>query len=342
MTSRQRSLGFGLLVALALAAWGVLLCHGVMIRMPGKSHDGPLAPLTAAERGIRANLERHVRVLADEIGERHLLGRREQLERAAGYLESVLDELGYEVETDSFEVRGEPVRNLEVRIRGARRPEQTVVIGAHYDSAEGTPGANDNGSAVAAVLELGRLMREDRPDRSLRLAFFVNEEPPWFQTGEMGSLHYAEQLRRDGVDVTAMLSIETIGYYSDELGSQKYPAPLSLVYPNRGNFIAFVGNIGSRGLVRRCVDLFREHAEFPSEGAALPSFLPGIGWSDHWAFWQQGYPAAMVTDTALFRYPHYHEPSDTPDKVDFERTARVVRGLVDVVRGLLASPSPAG
>jgi hypothetical protein len=334
MTPRRRRLGFGLLVFLAFMAWGVLLCHGVMIRMPGKSYDGPFAPLTTEERVIRDNLERHVRVLADEIGERHLLGRREQLDRTAGYLVTELGGLGYQVESDTFEVRGDPVHNLVARIPGATRPEQTVVIGAHYDSAEGTPGANDNGSAVAAVLELARLMREDRPDRGLHFVLFVNEEPPWFQTGDMGSLHYAEGLREGGVDVVAMLSSETIGYYSDEPGSQKYPAPLSLVYPSRGNFIAFVGNVGSRGLVRRCVDLFREHSEFPSEGAALPSFLPGIGWSDHWAFWQQGYPAVMVTDTAPFRYPHYHEPSDTPDKVDFDRTARVVRGLLDVVRGL--------
>jgi Zn-dependent M28 family amino/carboxypeptidase len=323
-----------LLVVLVLAAWAVLFIHGVMIRMPGKSYTGPLAPLTAEERVIRQGLERHVRVLADEIGERHLLGRGERLEAAAVYLESELAQLGYRVATASFDVGGDRARNLEARIRGGGASGETVVVGAHYDSAEGTPGANDNGSAVAAVLELARMMRDDRPDRQVRLAFFANEEPPWFQTGQMGSLRYAEDLRNNGVEVVAMLSIETIGYYSDEPGSQHYPAPLSLVYPSRGDFIAFVGNVGSRSLVRTCVELFRDRARFPSEGAALPSFLPGIGWSDHWSFWQQGYPAVMVTDTALYRYPHYHEPTDTPDKIDFDRTARVVNGLLDVVRGL--------
>ena len=334
MISGRRGVGFGLLVFLALLAWAVLLIHGAMIRMPGKSFSGHFAPLDAREQAIRESLERHVHELGEEIGERHLLGRKDQLDRAAGYIEAELRAASYDVESQWYEVDGDRVRNLEVLLRGESMPDQYVVVGAHYDSAEGAPGANDNGSAVAAVLELARIMRNDQPARSVRFVAFVNEEPPWFQTDDMGSLRYAKACRERNDNITAMLSIETIGYYSDEPGSQQYPPPLSLAYPDRGDFIGFVGNVGSSGLVRRCVELFRERCEFPSEGAALPSFLPGIGWSDHWAFWQVGYQGVMVTDTALFRYPHYHTPEDTPDKIDFDRTARVVSGLLDVVRVL--------
>jgi Zn-dependent M28 family amino/carboxypeptidase len=131
-----------------------------------------------------------------------------------------------------------------------------------------------------------------------------------------------------------MLSLETIGYYRDERGSQMYPPPFSLFYPSEANFIAFVGNVSSRALVLRCLATFRREVKFPSEGAALPGFITGIGWSDHWSFWKAGYPAAMVTDTALFRYPYYHSPEDTPEKLDYDRMARVVAGLERVARDL--------
>ena len=137
-----------------------------------------------------------------------------------------------------------------------------------------------------------------------------------------------------------MLSLETMGCFSDVEGSQSYPAPLSFLYPSKGNFIAFVGNFGSRALVKRCLARFRKDAAFPSEGAALPGFLPGVGWSDHWAFWEEGYPAIMVTDTAPFRYPYYHTAEDTPDKLDYERCARVVHGLREVVAELSGASTP--
>jgi Zn-dependent M28 family amino/carboxypeptidase len=207
-------------------------------------------------------------------------------------------------------------------------------VGSHYDSVVGTVGANDNASGVAATLELARLLKGNKLRRTVRFVFFVNEEPPYFQTEQMGSLVYAHQLRRDGIPVAAMISLETIGFYSDARGSQKYPALVSLFYPSRGNFIAFVGNDESRDLVRRAVRRFRESARFPSEGIAGPPTLPGVGWSDHWSFWQEGYPAIMITDTAVFRYPYYHTALDTADKVDFEKMARVVDGVRNVVASL--------
>jgi hypothetical protein len=151
----------------------------------------------------------------------------------------------------------------------------------------------------------------------------------------MGSLRYARRARERGEPVVAMLSLETIGYFSDEEGSQRYPFPFSLFYPSRGNFLAFVGNLASRDLVQRVVGSFRLHSPLPSEALAAPGWIAGIGWSDHWSFWRLGYPAVMITDTALFRYRHYHKPTDTPDKVDYEKLARITLGLEQTIRDLL-------
>jgi Zn-dependent M28 family amino/carboxypeptidase len=235
-------------------------------------------------------------------------------------------------------VQGEGVRNLEATLAGTDSALGQVVVGAHYDSVAGTVGANDNGTGVAGVLELARLMRQMRLRRTVRFVFFVNEEPPYFQSEKMGSRVYAHQLRQAGVPVSAMLSIETIGFYSNQPKSQNYPPVLNLFYPSRGNFIAFVGNTESRGLVRKSVNAFRKSTRFPSQGIAAPANWPGIGWSDQWSFWQEGFPGVMVTDTAVFRYPYYHTQNDTVDKVDFDKAARVVEGISKLVEELANKP----
>ena len=172
-------------------------------------------------------------------------------------------------------------------------------------------------------------------NKTLRFVAFVNEEPPFFQTEEMGSFVYAKRCKERGDHITAMISLETIGYFSDEPGSQKYPAAgLGFFYPGKGNFIGFAADTRSRPLLREAVAAFRQARKLPCEGAALPAAIPGIGWSDHWSFWQCGYPAIMVTDTAPFRYPHYHEPTDTPEKLDYDRFALVVSGMETVIRDL--------
>jgi Zn-dependent M28 family amino/carboxypeptidase len=169
----------------------------------------------------------------------------------------------------------------------------------------------------------------------LRFVAFVNEEPPYFLSGEMGSLVYARRCKERGDKISAMISLETIGYFSDAPHSQRYPSPiLGIPYPKVGNFIGFVSNIRSRPLLRRVVALFRRDAKIPSEGAALPWFVPGVSWSDQWSFWKYGYPAIMVTDTAPFRYPYYHSSSDTPDKLDYDRFALVVSGMKKVIEEL--------
>jgi Zn-dependent M28 family amino/carboxypeptidase len=209
-----------------------------------------------------------------------------------------------------------------------------LVVGAHYDSAATSPGANDNATGAAAVIELARLLADLRATttRRIRLVLFVNEETPYFQTPDMGSLRYAQALAAQNEHVVAMYSLETLGFYSDLPGSQRYPSPFGMMFPDRANFIAFVGMLGSRPLVGETVRSFRSHTAFPTIGGVAPATIDGIGWSDHWAFAQQGFPAMMITDTALFRYPHYHQPTDTPDKVDMDKLARVVKGIERVIR----------
>jgi Zn-dependent M28 family amino/carboxypeptidase len=292
-----------------------------------------MPPLTEQETALCSSLRRDVEKLASEIGERNLT-RYRNLTAAADFLEDSFVDAGWEVSCHSYEIGEKRCHNLEVEIKGSERGDEIVVVGAHYDSVDGSPGANDNATGTAAVLALSRLFARRRTSRTLRLLEFVNEEPPYFQSSHMGSLIYARHCRKRGDNIVAMLSLETIGYYTDEKGSQNYPFPLGLFYPSTGNFIAFVGNISSRELVRDVVASFRHHAKYPSEGGAIPGFMPGIGLSDHWAFWKQGYPAIMVTDTAPFRYPYYHTEADTLDRVRYDRMARVVAGLKGVIADL--------
>lgn len=306
---------------------------GIRVRMPGKSHTGPLPELTDQQISLRDQLRRDLEILAGQIGDRNLC-RPRAYQMAADWLATSLAKSGYDVQRQTYKVQGQPCANLFVEIAGDNRREEIVVVGAHYDSVAGTVGANDNGTGSVAVLALARRFAKSKPSRTLRFVLFANEEPPYFQTGDMGSLVYARRCKANKENVVAMLSLETIGYYSDAKNSQNYPPPFSLFYPSTGNFIGFVGNTKSAELVTKCVGSFRQHAQFPSEGAAAPGQIQGVGWSDHWSFWQAGYPALMVTDTAPFRYPHYHQRSDTPDKVDYGKMARVVDGLQGVIADL--------
>src|SRR6266545_2843962 len=233
-----------------------------------------------------------------------------------------------------------PLTPNQARIRSELQRHVTalahdiVVLGAHYDTAEDAPGADDNASGVAGVLVLARVFAHERQARTVRFVFFPNEEPPSFPTADMGSRHYATAARARNDQIVAMLSIESIGYYDTEKGSQRYPFPLNLAYPDVGDFIGFVSNLKSRSLLHRAIAAFRAHATLPTQGAAAPSWVPGVWWSDHWSFWREGYPAIMITDTAPYRNPFYHTPQDTPDKLDYDRMARVVHGLTHVVRAI--------
>jgi len=318
------------LFLLGLVLWAGLL---LFTWMPGSSFSGQLPPLTADEQFSARMLQKHTVVLAHDIGSRSIW-HPDSMSSAVLYLEKVLHDLGYAVHQQRFDSYDVPVVNLEVEIPGNRLSEEIIVIGAHYDSVENSPGANDNGSGVAALLEIARLLTRAQPQRTIRLVFFANEEPPFYYSWDMGSRHYAHRASTRGEKIIAMLSLETIGSYKSEPGSQRYPFPFSLFYPNTADFIAFVGNYQSRKLVRRFIEVFRQQTPLPSEGIAAPGFITGIGWSDHWSFWKEGYSALMVTDTAFFRSEEYHTPEDTPEKLDFERMARLVTGLTATIRVL--------
>ncbi len=303
------------------------------VRMPGPAFSGPLPPLTPNQARLRIGLETHVRVLAHDIGVRSD-ETYANVQRAAAYIERTLRGLGYEVVSQEFSADDRAYRNLEATLRGTSKPQEVVVLGAHYDTAEQAPGADDNASGVAGVLELAQVFAQERQSRTVRFVFFPNEEPPSFPTADMGSRHYATAARERNDQIVAMLSIESIGYYDTEKGSQRYPFPLNLAYPDVGDFIGFVSNLKSRSLLHRAIAAFRAHATLPTQGAAAPSWVPDVWWSDHWSFWREGYHAIMITDTAPYRNPFYHTPQDTPDKLDYDRMARVVHGLTHVVRAI--------
>ncbi|KJU86593.1 peptidase M28 family peptidase [Candidatus Magnetobacterium bavaricum] len=308
---------------------GIVVSSVVYIEsMPGRSYHGSLQPLSDGEALLKQNLRRHVITLSQEIGHRNT-DRSVGLEASVGYIRDVLVQYGYSVKLQEYTVRNTTVKNIEAQVDGSS--DEVIVVGAHYDSVRGSLGANDNASGVAATLELARLHAGEKHRRSVRFVLFVNEEPPYFETEDMGSRVYAREARKRADKITGMISLETIGFYSDTPNSQKYPSILKYFYPDTANFIGFISNISSRGLLYRCIKAFRNTTAFPSVGTAAPAWIPGIGWSDHWSFWKEDYPAIMITDTAPFRYIHYHNMTDTPDKLDFDKMARVVAGIDRVV-----------
>ncbi|MDQ1816554.1 M28 family peptidase [Massilia sp. CCM 9210] len=297
-----------------------------------------IGPANAApEAGLPARLAGHVRQIASS---EHNTGTPAALEKAALYLEATLAAQGYAVRRDEYTYDGHRVRNLEVSIANiapGKQPERIYIVGAHYDSAPGTPGANDNGSGSAAVVELARMFKGavPAPGNELRFVLFVNEEPPYFGGEGMGSRHHARALKARGQHVEAALILETIGYYTNAKNSQRYPPGVSAFYPDQGNFIAFVGTLGSSSLVRKTVSAFRKASSFPAESLAAPSFVKGVTWSDHTSYNKEGYDAVMITDTATMRYPHYHRSTDTPDKLDYASMAKVVDGMAKVIQAMV-------
>jgi len=324
-------------LALAGAAGGVAAW---MMAMPGDAIPAPPVVEVVLEQQTAARLRQHVTALAGERNWR----KREALEAAARYIEGQMQGMGYQMTRQAVPSKSGTVYNLEARLDGSGGISRgLVVIGAHYDSAEDTVAANDNGSGVAVLLELARAFAGGKaaPDfEGVRLVFFVNEEPPYFQTEMMGSLVYAKELAAQKKKVAAMYSLETMGAYYDTPGSQRYPLPgLSHVYSETGNFLGFVSDTGARAAVREAVAAFRATRRLPSEGIAAPAQLEGIDWSDHWSFRTQGYPGVMITDTAPFRYDHYHTQQDTPDKIDYQRLAKATLGLREMFERMFLRPA---
>jgi Zn-dependent M28 family amino/carboxypeptidase len=280
------------------------------------------------KQGLTHRLQIHVRRLAGDIGERNVFAP-EALQRAANYIEDEWGAMGYDVERLEYDVSGIRCANLVTTRKGTVRHSEILLLGAHYDSVRGSPGANDNASGVAALLEIARMFYAVEPMLTVRFVAFVNEEPPFFWTHNQGSMVYAEAARRRGDDIRLMASLETIGCYSDQPGSQSYPPLFRFFYPNRGNFIGIVSNFGSRPAMQRLAAAFRARSDVPLQTVSTFPFIPGVSWSDHRSFWRQGYPAVMVTDTAFYRYRHYHAPTDTADKLAFPKLAQVTLGLFE-------------
>jgi len=279
-------------------------------------------------------LRQWVDYLAVEIGHRPAV-RVDLLDRVAERLADTFTALGYAVTRQPVPYR--KTRHLNVIARPKGESEQAggnplLVVGAHYDSVSRTPGADDNASGIAGLMEMARLLR-DNPPPNLRLVAFCPEEPPAYRTKAMGSYFYARSLRENNVKLLGMICLEMIGYFADSPGSQSYPLPfMNTVYPDRGDFIAMVGNIRSALWTRRVRNVFAGATDLPVETLNAPSILVGIDFSDHWSFNKFGYPAVMVTDTAFYRNPHYHLPTDTPETLDYQRTAKVVDGLAEAAR----------
>lgn len=314
-----------ILLAIILAIVGLFVS---VLWMPLSSYHGPFQELKAEEKQCEARLRRDVQVLAGDIGKRHTP---ENLEKTVGYLKDEFRAMGLVPATQTYRVDKQDFENVEAEIKGTG-PE-VVIVCAHYDSVVGTVGANDNASGVAATLEIARILSAKKPSlsKTVRFVVFGTEEPPYFSSKDMGSYHYAARCKERGENVVALLDMETLAYYSDEQDSQRYPISFVPGYPNTGNFITFVGNQKSRKLVEKCISTFRETTQFPSEGVAAPEWVNGVDWADQYWFWKAGYPGVMITDTAPYRYPYYHDIKDTPEKLTYPKFARVVYGLSNVV-----------
>lgn len=298
--------------------------------MPGKSYSGSFTG-TPTESEIEADLRTHIHNLCKVIGQRNS---QTALQASVDYIKTNLAKLGYEVREQEFEVDQQKFRNLEAELKGNSPDAETLLVGAHYDSVTGSPGADDNGSGVATVLELAKLCKDKQHKNNIRFVLFACEEPPYFSSENMGSCHYAKLCKKEGKKIQGILVMETLGYYTDKPDSQTYPLGFAPGYPTIGNFIGFVGNQSSRPLIEKCVKTFREQCDFPSEGISAPDWINGIDWSDQYWFWKNSIPGLMITDTAPYRYPHYHSLQDTEDKLNYPSFAKVVSGLLKVVDGV--------
>lgn len=325
---------FRILIVAAILALlivpGSLLVN--MISMPGKSSTGPFAELNGHEREIETQLKEHV----EKLGKIGIRNNPITLQMSSSYITDRLKSCGYVVKEQTYSVETMNVSNIEAEIKGIEKPDEIILLGAHYDSIYSSPGADDNGSGVACVLEFARLFAENntKPKRTIRFVFFASEEPPYFRSEKMGSYRYSARCREKNENIRAVLILETLGYYTSDANSQRYPLAVPLGYPEQGNFIAFVSNLNSQKLLKKCISAFRASCEFPSQGVSAPEWLTGVDWSDQLYFWKNNYQAVMITDTALYRNPYYHTGADTPEKLNYPHFARVVAGLETVVAAL--------
>lgn len=280
-------------------------------------------------------LQSHVRMLSETLHPRSV-DNLTNLEAAADYVQREFATSGARVSDQWFEDQGEKFHNVIARFGPTEGP--LLVIGAHYDSFETTPGADDNASGIAGLIELAQLLGRHPPLQPVELVAYTTEEPPHFRNESMGSAQHAQSLSAAGREVSLMLSLEMIGWFNDGPGSQAYPIPgMSLVYPDRADFIAIIGRFGDWAHARKAKAAMLGASALPVFSMNSSVLIPGVDLSDHRSYWNEGYHALMITDTAFYRNPHYHEAGDTYDKLDYRRMAQVVQGVFAVVQAYSGS-----
>lgn len=284
---------------------------------------------TDAFKETVSNLRSTVKTLSVDIGVRNLESY-ENLNKSAQYIQDSLKAYGYEVIRQDYAVDGKDYHNIIARSNDWDDRKEIIIVGAHYDSCF-TLGADDNASGIAGLLEVARLLKNEPSANQVQFVAFTNEEPPYFSTSVMGSRVYTRWLHRHGFKVKVAVIFEMLGFYSDNLFSQRYLPLIGSFYPNQGNFIAAVGNFPSKDVLGKLVHYFKKSSSFPMESLVAPSFLPGIYFSDHASFWREGYPAVMVTDTAYLRNKHYHKQSDQIETINFYKMSYVVHGLKEAI-----------
>jgi len=310
-----------ILVTLAIVTW-------FWIAQPLFSQPRP-AQMVSVDA---ADLERDVRELSEQLVPRDQT-HPSNLDRAAAYIRARLAETGGRLSEQPFTISGNTYRNVICSF--GPESNERIIVGAHYDSYHEYAAADDNASGVGGLIELARLLSRANVPLQIDLVAYTLEEPPYFGTPHMGSVVHAESLRKDGIKVRAMISLEMIGYFSDAPDSQSFPVSLlRAFYPSQGNFIAVVGSWGEGGLARRVKRAMIGSSSLPVYSINAPRFVPGVDFSDHLSYWKAGYDALMITDTAFYRNHNYHTANDTPEKLDYRRMAMVVAGVYGAVMDL--------
>ena len=255
------------------------------------------------------------------------------LDRCAGYIRAHFEKAGADTSIQEFTVLGKKYQNV-IGFFGDETGER-IIIGAHYDARINTPGADDNASGISGLIEIAYLIGKEKLDAGVELVAYTLEEPPFFGTEDMGSAHHARLLHDRKVRVKCMIALEMIGYFSNLSGSQSYPMPaLKIFYPNKGNFIAIAGRLDQRKIVKKIKGLMKGAADLPVYSVNAPLMVPGIDFSDHRNYWQYGYDAVMITDTAFYRNIEYHEPGDTAERLNYELMGNAVIQIFEAIKGL--------
>lgn len=267
----------------------------------------------------------HVQILSES--ERSVFDP-DKLDEAADYIKDQFKKAGYKPKFLPYIAQDRTFKNIQAEKKGNN---EIIIISAHYDTFKETLGADDDASGIAVLIELAKLMKKINTTKTIRFVAFSTEEPPFFKTRNMGSLIYAKTAKEADENIVAMLSLEMLGYYSEEKGSQHYPFPYMFFYPSTGNFIGVVSNYRSRALKDQITSSLKKYTKLPVESAWGFGFIPGFDWSDHWSFWKQGYPAVMITDTGPFRNPHYHKKTDTYETLDYKKMADITKGLAKTI-----------